>query len=966
MAVKLSDDVLDDVRGLIKEVTRFTEEDENFNLCYKYAVSNIYNHRYLSVNRHVVKQSLADLALRFRVQGHAASARRLDQLVSDFVDHPVFKEHPQSDVRCCVVQSDVQWSVLSVLVSLAHGPADPPPPAAVREPEEQFDWGAYLREGEPDVHYYSSDSDTEDDWTSPGAEEAPEEAPEASEQRPRPRTDARSDQILQGLLAREWLAGSVQRGWWSSLRVCEPDCGRPGAASLWNKHGAPAAQVNTLSEHKVVREVLFMLREPTDMCVFARVGDKYCVRPGVTVPSLTQGAFSGMLQELCGNLDVLRELADCAESLRSGAGRPPLTCRAFYCLAVDTHVARLREAVCALEADVRRQEKPHTLLSVKEKLRPLLDDLRLVHDLHRRAAVVPWGSSPNWLSAACMLSVIYEALETAVDDHVASMMLSIFMKVFSPYLRIANTWLTGGQLEDDTQEFIITRSDRASEGLEVRPLEAALLQRGVRPAPVLRLFARRVLQAGGTMDFLHRLNRVSEVTGQSQPCGELFVKLSADSSMLTVALIDKIVAAVTHVETGRAADERESEAGDDSEPLPEQSPYGFTHLDFPKHMRQLGDPYLLAAFGYLFDEDSQTGASLHMHSYKMEDSAETTAFKRLDGLALGAALPLRQLLQGQLGALVAECHAAACGVVRRLLLQELLLPAHFSAVRHVVLGQAGDVLHDFATGLFSQVEQGALNAYVLSHSLQNCAEERFPEHGWRFAVQERADEQACADLRTSVLQLKASALRPVLQRAVSAMALISTVHVLYKVDWPVSLFLNDVNMKLYNKVFQFLLQVKWALHSLNHLRFTDLRGPERGARRLQLLRFWHTHTLGSVHAYLLGQVLQSESLQLQRALDTARDLHGFLAAHDNYVKTIYRKCFCPRKLDFIVCGVHQLVAQAYVLKACWGERAAPGVLDCLEAMYNQTHCTLTIVLRLHVQGDFHSERECPASRLSVV
>lgn len=44
------------------------------------------------------------------------------------------------------------------------------------------------------------------------------------------------------------------------------------------------------------------------------------------------------------------------------------------------------------------------------------------------------------------------------------------------------------------------------------------------------------------------------------------------------------------------------------------------------------------------------------------------------------------------------------------------------------------------------------------------------------------------------------------------------------------------------------------------------------ARRLESLRFWLIHAIGSIHAYLCGQVLQSLSFMLEKALSEADDL----------------------------------------------------------------------------------------------
>lgn len=45
-----------------------------------------------------------------------------------------------------------------------------------------------------------------------------------------------------------------------------------------------------------------------------------------------------------------------------------------------------------------------------------------------------------------------------------------------------------------------------------------------------------------------------------------------------------------------------------------------------------------------------------------------------------------------------------------------------------------------------------------------------------------------------------------------------TVHT--KIKWPINLIIRPDHIVLYNKVFQFILKIKWALSSLNELKFT--------------------------------------------------------------------------------------------------------------------------------------------------
>jgi hypothetical protein len=42
--------------------------------------------------------------------------------------------------------------------------------------------------------------------------------------------------------------------------------------------------------------------------------------------------------------------------------------------------------------------------------------------------------------------------------------------------------------------------------------------------------------------------------------------------------------------------------------------------------------------------------------------------------------------------------------------------------------------------------------------------------------------------------------------------------------------------------------------------------------RLECLRFWLLHSVNSIHSYLMGQMLQVLSMELERNIEQARDL----------------------------------------------------------------------------------------------
>jgi hypothetical protein len=48
----------------------------------------------------------------------------------------------------------------------------------------------------------------------------------------------------------------------------------------------------------------------------------------------------------------------------------------------------------------------------------------------------------------------------------------------------------------------------------------------------------------------------------------------------------------------------------------------------------------------------------------------------------------------------------------------------------------------------------------------------------------------------------------------------SLVSLQYKIRWPLNIVITEEHIAVYKELFQFILTVKWALYTINHLSFT--------------------------------------------------------------------------------------------------------------------------------------------------
>lgn len=46
------------------------------------------------------------------------------------------------------------------------------------------------------------------------------------------------------------------------------------------------------------------------------------------------------------------------------------------------------------------------------------------------------------------------------------------------------------------------------------------------------------------------------------------------------------------------------------------------------------------------------------------------------------------------------------------------------------------------------------------------------------------------------------------------------INVQYQIQWPLNIIIRNEHMEMYKDLFRFILLIKWALHTLNHLYFS--------------------------------------------------------------------------------------------------------------------------------------------------
>lgn len=139
--------------------------------------------------------------------------------------------------------------------------------------------------------------------------------------------------------------------------------------------------------------------------------------------------------------------------------------------------------------------------------------------------------------------------------------------------------------------------------------------------------------------------------------------------------------------------------------------------------------------------------------------------------------------------------------------------------------------------------------------------------------------------------------------------------------------IHDDALDKYNDVFQFLLQIKWAIWTLENLQFpisVKRRKPympltiiDLTFKRLALMRNWLIYSIQCIHSHLMTFVIQSMGEQLIRKMKRVECLREIIELHDSYIQTIHSHCFQKRNDKNLRKGIEQLLHMVVVLNDEW-------------------------------------------------
>lgn len=135
-------------------------------------------------------------------------------------------------------------------------------------------------------------------------------------------------------------------------------------------------------------------------------------------------------------------------------------------------------------------------------------------------------------------------------------------------------------------------------------------------------------------------------------------------------------------------------------------------------------------------------------------------------------------------------------------MKENKLEKQFEFLKHVFLFK-DDFMFNFYRQLFRQMDLNKPwgNSIWLTSHLQDLIMDSYPEFYERISVQVVENWKSCKD------PLKACGM----------------INIRFVLKWPSNIVIRDEHLDMYKEVFKFVMKIKWALYTLNHLYFDGKR-----------------------------------------------------------------------------------------------------------------------------------------------
>ncbi|XP_052902053.1 gamma-tubulin complex component 5-like [Anopheles moucheti] len=959
--------VLQYVPELIKSLTGFGESEENFAICHNFTLGTIRNDRYLSVNSHEIRRKMQAIIENMEITNFTTEAGQLRRCYEELINDPACLDH---------YVHDIHWSVLLFLLTVAYNPVGAlkerlrtgevlqlyePESTEVRYQDKQREEliAELLEDNLPLTPFDDKEGSELSDWSdleenasgnyhSIEQKEVEIESIEVGNKldsrniqlheqavfnRIEPPRQEVSYETFNDEMSEQWLEHNVQVPWWNDAQYkIEVNSEHRGASfcDFWTErivkvsHGFLKSEpVSTVSEYSMLREILWMFTNPVDCKLFRIDDDQIWINTNVSLSSTTEHGIQTFLLNFTEYMTIAYRLRNFCSNILEHTARSLPAPHSFECYAagVKSFLDNMEAVMIQHEKELIKQEpgKTYTIIKLFHELEPELFVLKKLYDIHK-FSVLDWTKFPAHIAVAHLLSGLFRSVKLSANLEKGNLAFALLLAALKCYMNMIDTWWTEGRLDDWREEFLVekTYAENSSIGLQtgyqarlfskckIRSFYvSSAISEVIENDPIIKLLLHHSLEAGYTLNILNGLDRISDMRKEQ----------GTDENLIYTSFLETIVEELERFRTEISTEKScETNLQSDGQQMKNEN----AMLDnLRKQMREVcDDDLMLLAFSstlQLVNESSRQTGTVEMQSATKQSTRKLSnaynLYMILNSIS-SLQLPLEHVLFNAIKNLMETKRQAANHYVTYIYKDEFHVMDHLKNIRKVLLLEASDLMDYFYSDLFRRIEAGEswANPYLLTIQLNDILASRFNDMTSLFTVE--VNRTAGYKLDTTIVLMA-----------------IDEIRVLYNPSQDLSNMINDETMASYNSVFRFLLKVKWALGTLEMLRFTESqkkRPPYASfgmldliLKRLAMLKFWMIFSVQSIHSHLMTHVLQSFGEQLDEKLDLADNLSEMIAVHQSYIGTIFDHCFQQDDSKPVMEGIIRLLNLVHILRDEW-------------------------------------------------
>ncbi|KAH1019005.1 gamma-tubulin complex component 5 [Dendroctonus ponderosae] len=874
MSKELAPDVVVTIKELIAIISGFEENTEHFAHILKYFTAKLKKSdtMYFASKREI-DNNISGMSEKFCFHGFFPQSNALSAAYKTYLSELL----PKSEMMS-------RLNVVKFLLCLSDSPTkhfleNPELHAEEPKPKEEcdIDWGAYLNAGvEPWTPNF--DETSEDDSDSSLHDERSGELSEDfnGETLPIQIKSVERICVMDLKFKREELLATIQHSWYnddSFMMRPKSDWREANIGILWEEYLqdqfqglASLKSSSIISEYKVIREILWQIWKPHNSCTIQLVGNSIKPRPDVSLASIRSYAFYNYMNEFLSYIELMDLFRKFDNSLQEDVGAD-MICRTYqsYGSSIRKICDPIYKRLSELEDTVRQQESTFTLLNLASELRIIMQPLKILKDIHDQVTIDYIKNSPL-NCATILIARLHESLSFTTNKLEQDLKLTLFIDTVFYYISLVDSWLMGDDLADYAKEFVVEKIVNSD------PRQAQFVAKNnvsdhCRTNTFLKIFMDQILTVGRNISFLRLLGQYDVIGDSQEPIYNEFLR----------EIFKELQTFPNEKDESTEMKHKELTHGVSREhyifPVVETG-ICRSSLDMQKqeNLVDVEDGFLMAVFADFF------GTKPEIEPTK----SEPTLYEKITNSTTGLC-PNVNFFETILLNIIERRFTVSGLMVKNLLIEEHLLEKQFQYLRHLYLF-FDDIIFPFYRRLFEKNEHSRKywsNTIWLTSHLQDIFMDMYPEFYEKCSVQVKDELALCADSNWSF----------------------NLINVNYDMPWPISIIINQQQMESYKMIFKFLLNLKWALYTVNHLMFTDMQPKAIYGKKTQKsfkvensknkitgnlfrLKFSLINILNNLQHFVFGYVFQKNLLQFELEFEKAYDLNSLIKSHDGFIRCV--------------------------------------------------------------------------------